>query len=87
MKQVVANWHDFRCDFPSRQVCVCASQALSIGNKVCVVLWQEIIFKLIRDSVLVDITISVLRLPVDCFVCLRFLMFIDHGVEMCCCRQ
>ena len=84
---LVADQNDFQCGVRYRQMCVCASQALTIGNKVWVVLWQGIIFKLIPDSVVVDIAISDLRPPSVASLPLRFLMFISHGVEMYCCRQ
>ena len=69
---LVANRNDFQCEVRYRQMCVCACQALTIRNKVWVVLWQVIVFKLIPDSVVVDITISVLRLPFDCFCIFTF---------------
>ena len=84
---LVANRHVFRCEVRWRQMCVCASHALTLGNKAWVVLWPEIIFKLTPDSVVVDIAISDLRPPSVASLALRFLTFISHGVEMYCCRQ
>ena len=84
---LVANRHAFRCEVRQRQMCVCASHALTLGNKAWVVLWPEIIFKLTPDSVIVDIAISDLRPPSVASLPLSFLMFISHGVEMYCCKE